>query len=133
MLNPFPDLLTYQIFAPTLLRLAVGLVFLGGAYVQYQRLRELSALRFPIVGGGAWVIWLSIVAHAVIGAMLFLGYFTQVAAILGALGGIKGVVYAKKYPRLFSFCRLEYAFIIVICLSLLLTGAGQFAFDIPGL
>lgn len=131
MLNPFPDLLSYGFFAPTLLRLMVGLVFLWGAYAQFERRKELAQLRFPIVGGGAWIIWLSVLAHALIGAMLLFGYYTQIAAILGAVGGIKGVVLAKKYPRLFILCRLEYAFIIVICASLLLTGAGAFAFDLP--
>jgi uncharacterized membrane protein YphA (DoxX/SURF4 family) len=131
MLNTFPDLLNYSFFAPTLLRIMVALVFIAGAYAQYKRREELSKLHFPIVGSGRWIIWLSILAHAAIGFMLFFGYYTQIAALLGAAGGIKGIVYAKHYPRLFAFCRLEYAFIVVICLSLLFTGAGAFAADLP--
>ncbi len=130
MLNPFPDLLGYVFYAPTMLRIAVALAFFFGAYIQYKRLGELSRISFPLVGGGVWIIWLSIIAHAVIGLMLFVGYYTQIAAILGALGGIKGIVYAKKYPRLFALCRAEYFFIVVICLSLLLSGAGAFAYDL---
>ncbi len=131
MLNTFPDLLSLGFFAPTLLRIAVALAFLFGAYMQYQRVDELSNIRFPIVGAGGWIIWLSIVAHAAIGLMLLFGYYTQIAAILGALGSIKGLVYAKKYPRVFALCRIDYFFVLVICLSLLLSGAGAFAFDLP--
>jgi hypothetical protein len=131
MLNTFPDLLALGFFAPTLLRVAAACAFLFGAYIQYRRLDELSKIRFPIVGGGAWIIWLSIIAHAAIGAMLFFGYYTQIAAILGALGSIKGLIYAKKYPRVFALCRVDYFFVLVICLSLLFSGAGAFAFDLP--
>lgn len=131
MLNPFPDLLVYGYFAPTLIRVAVALVFFYIASVQFTRLHELSQIHFPIVGRGTWFIWLSIIAHALIGALFFFGYYTQVAAILGALGGIKGLVWAKKYPRVFPLCRLDYAFVLVICLSLLLSGAGAYALDLP--
>lgn len=131
MLNTFPDLLSLGFFAPTLLRITVALAFLFGAYIQFKRVDELSNIRFPLVGGGPWIIWLSIVAHAAIGVMLFFGYYTQIAAILGALGSIKGMVYGKKYPRLFALCRVDYFFVLMICLSLLLTGAGAFAFDLP--
>lgn len=131
MLNPFPDLLIYSFFAPTILRIGVAIVFLWGAYMQYSRLGELSNLHLPVFGRAPWIIWLSILAHLAIGLMLLVGYYTQIAAILGILGGIKGVVYAKKYPRLFVLCRLEYGFIILICLSLLLSGAGALARDLP--
>ncbi len=131
MLNPFPDLLTYSFFAPTLLRVAVALALFFVAYVQFKRLHELSQIRFPVVGGGAWIIWLSIIAHTVIGLMLFFGAYTQIAAILGVLGGIKGLVWGKRYPRVFVLCRVDYLFILVMCLSLLLSGAGALARDLP--
>jgi len=131
MLNTFPDLLVLGFFAPTLLRVAVALVFLYGAWAQYSRLAELSHLSLPLVGRAPMAIWLSIAVHLAIGLMLFFGYYTQIAALLGILGSIKGMVWAKKYPRLFPLCRLEYAFVLVICLSLLISGAGAFAYDLP--
>ncbi len=131
MLNTFPDLLALGFFAPTLLRIAASLAFLFGAHIQYKRLAELEKISFPIVGAGAWIIWLSIIAHAAIGAMLFFGYYTQIAALLGIAGSIKGLIYAKRYPRVFALCRADYFFVLVICLSLLVSGAGAFAFDLP--
>lgn len=131
MLNTFPDLLAFGFFAPTLLRIAAALVFFYGAWAQYSRLAELSHVSLPVVGRSPTIIWLSIAVHAVIGAMLFFGYYTQIAALLAILGCIKGLVWAKKYPRLFPLCRVDYALVLVICLSLLLSGAGAFAQDLP--
>lgn len=131
MLNPFPDLLIYSFFAPTLLRVLIGAVFLWSAYVQYQRRHELARVRFPVVGSGSWIISFSVLVHAAIGAGLILGYYTQIAALLGALGALKGLVWAKKYPRVFPLCRIDYFFILAVCLSLLISGAGAFAFDLP--
>jgi uncharacterized membrane protein YphA (DoxX/SURF4 family) len=131
MLNPFPGLLDLAFFAPTILRVVVGLVFLYSAYALYLRRAELAHIHFPIVGSGPLLIWGAVVVHTIIGAMLILGYYTQIAALLAVLGGIKGIVFAKKYPRFFILCRLEYGFIIAICLSLLISGAGAFAYDLP--
>lgn len=131
MLNPFPHLLVLSFFAPTLLRLMVGLVFVGGALMLHNRRKELAAHALPIVGKAPGLIFFAIGAHAIIGGMLVIGYYTQIAALLGIVAGIKGTIWAKRYPRLFPFCRLEYGFIIVICLSLLITGAGALAVDLP--
>lgn len=130
MLTPFPDLLVLGFFAPTLLRVAVALVFFYGAWAQYSRFAELSELPLPLVGRSSTLIWLSIAAHALIGLMLFTGYYTQIAALLGILGSIKGLVWAGRYPRLFPLCRVDYVFVLVICLSLMVSGAGALAYDL---
>lgn len=131
MLNPFPDLLVLSFFAPTILRLMLALVFLGGAYAQWRRTEELAQLRLPLIGGGAWVVRLSIAAHLAIGVMFLFGYYTQIAALGGLVAGLKGIVWATRYPRFFPLRRLEYVFILAISLSLLISGAGGFAFDLP--
>jgi uncharacterized membrane protein YphA (DoxX/SURF4 family) len=130
MLNTFPQLLTFSFFAPTLLRVFVALVFFGIAYMQYARRDELAQTRYIVVGRGAWIPRASVLAHAVLGLMLLLGYYTQVAALLGALASLKGLIWAKRYPHFFPLCRVDYLFVLVILLSLLLTGAGALAFDL---
>lgn len=131
MLNTFPDLLTYSFFAPTILRLFAAGIFAYGAYYAWQHRARIAHLRFPIIGQASWVGGASAVVHAAIAGMLGTGYYTQVAAILGALGAIKGYVYAKRYPELFPFGRSTYVLLLAILLSLLLTGAGALAFDLP--
>ncbi|HEY5383078.1 MAG TPA: hypothetical protein VIJ88_00800 [Candidatus Paceibacterota bacterium] len=132
MLNPLPQLLTFSFFAPTLLRITVACVFFYIAYIHTQRRKEIGATRFILVGAmGVWASWVLVVLEAGVALGLFLGYYTQIAALLGLLLCIKSFVWAKKYPRVFFLCRIEYILLFVICLSLLLTGAGAFAFDLP--
>lgn len=131
MLNPFPELLTYGIFAPTLLRLAVALAFGSMAYIQWRRRHMLSTVKFPVIGGGAWIPWLSILITALTALALLVGYGTQWAAIVGVILSFKGALWAKRYPQFFPLCRAEYILLLVICLSLLLSGAGHPAFDLP--
>jgi uncharacterized membrane protein YphA (DoxX/SURF4 family) len=131
MLNPFPDLLVFGFFAPTLIRIFVALVFLASAYMLYVRRDELSTTPFAVIGRGAWIIWVALFINLAVGAMLFAGYYTQIAALVGALLSIKGLVWGKRYGRFFVLCRIDYLFVLVMCLSLLLTGAGALAFDLP--
>ncbi len=131
MLNPFPELLVYQLLAPTLLRMAVALVFAYLAYRHFEHRESISKTRFPVVGQGAWIVWLSIIIEAAVAVALFFGYYTQVAAILGAIGAIKHIVWRGKFPNFFWLTRSAAFLLLVICLSLLLTGAGAFAFDLP--
>src|SRR5690349_12653183 len=97
MLNTFPQLLVLGFFAPTLLRLCVAVAFLYVAYKQYKRRNEIAHLHFPIVGKGEWIPWLAILFHGVLGLMLLLGYHTQIAALLGALGLLKGLWLNRRY------------------------------------
>lgn len=131
MLNPFPDLLSLSFFAPTLLRIAAGLMFAYVGYTQLSRRTELSAVRFPIVGSGVWIVWLSALALFLIALGLTLGLYTQIASLFGALGSVKFLVWSRQYPSMVVLSRPASALLFVICLSLLLTGAGMFAFDIP--
>jgi len=131
MLNPFPELLTYGIFAPALLRVAVALAFGYMAYAQWHRRHTLSSIKFPIIGSGAWILWTSIIITTITALALLVGYGTQWAALVGALLSFKGAVWAKRYSQFFPLCRAEYILLLVICLSLLLSGAGHPAFDLP--
>ncbi|MEK7108965.1 MAG: hypothetical protein AAB919_00825 [Patescibacteria group bacterium] len=130
MLNPFPDLLTYGIFAPTLLRVAAALVLGYAAYVQWHRRDELAAISFSFVGSGAWIVWVLILLGAASALGLLLGLYTQWAALVGGLLALKSTVWRGRYPRVFPLSHITSLLLLVICLSLLLTGAGAFAFDI---
>lgn len=131
MLNPFPGLLIYAFYAPMLLRIVAALAFAGAGYALYARRHELAHLRFPIIGRAGWWAWLAAVAHIAIAVGLFFGYYTQWAALLGLLVTLKGALLAKRYARAFPLCRLEYVLLAAICASLLLSGAGAYAFDLP--
>lgn len=131
MLMPFPELLTFQLVAPALLRFAAAGVFLYVAYMHWQNISAISRIHFPIVGSGRWIAVASIVFHAGVGAMLFFGYYTQIAALLGIAGSIKGLFLAPHYPQAIPLSRTSLFLLCAILFSLLLTGAGLFAFDLP--
>jgi hypothetical protein len=131
MVNTFPDLLTYSFFAPTILRMLVALSFFYIAYAQAARRKEIAHVKVPILGhlNQGWVL-LSSCIIGLTGIALFLGWHTQLAAIVGAVVVLKHAIYAKKYPRLIPLCRLEYVYLFVILLTLLISGAGVFAIDV---
>lgn len=131
MLNPFPSLLIFSFFAPTLLRIAIALVLLSVAYAHYKRRTEIATTKFPLGISGMWIAWVMIIATALTAVALCIGYGVQWAALVGVAISLKGAVWAKRYPRVFPLCRLEYVLILIVCFSLLLTGAGALAFDLP--
>jgi uncharacterized membrane protein YphA (DoxX/SURF4 family) len=132
MLNTFPQLLTYGFFAPTVLRILVAFSFFYIAGAQFSRRKEISELKIQIIGHvDQTMVLISSLVIFLVGVALFLGWHTQIAAILGILVCLKHAVYAKKYPRLIPLCRMEYIYLIVIMLTLLVSGAGALAMDLP--
>lgn len=131
MLNPFPDLLVLGFFAPTLVRIAAAGVFLYVGYTHWKGRAALCQTRFPIIGQGKWIAWFSVAVHLAIGASLFFGYDTQIGALVGGIAAVKGILFSSMYRSAFPFSRSTYVLLLAICLSLLLSGAGAFAFDLP--
>ena len=131
ILNPIPELLTYGIFAPTLLRFAAAVIFAHLAYNHYKNREQIAEIRFPLVGQGVWLVWFVVAVEAALALALFFGYYTQVAAIVGALATLKNIVWGGKYPSFFILSRSSAFLLLVIMLSLLVSGAGAFAFDLP--
>lgn len=131
MLNTFPHLLDYAFFAPTIIRIAVSLVLLYVAYSSYARQSEIAQMRFPIVGQTKAASWISVTFYAAVGAMLLFGYYTQIAAIFALVALVKSFILKKQYPRLIPLSQITMLLLAAMCLSLLLSGAGAVAYDLP--
>lgn len=131
MLNPFPDLLIFGFFAPTILRIAVAALFAYLAYSAWSRREKIAHTSLPLLGKQAWVGPFSTLVYGVLAVMLFVGYYTQIAALIGALASIKGIVFDHRYPEVFPLSRSTFVLLAVICLTLMLSGAGAFAYDLP--
>lgn len=67
------------------------------------------------------------IIEGVIAVLLVAGAYTQPAALLGAIVFALGLA----FPGYRALPRSTLALLIVMCLSLALTGAGPFAFDLP--
>ena len=135
MLNTFPQLLAYgfgsYFFAPLILRVAAAGIFLYLAYNHFEHKEKIARTGFPIVGEGAWIAWVAILVEAAVGIGLVFGYHTQVVAIAGCAIAFKQLFWYGKYPVFFILPRISSILLFVICFSLLITGAGAFAFDLP--
>ena len=131
MLNTFPHLLVLGFFAPTLLRMVVACLFFFASYSAYKHRDAAAQLRFPLIGTAPWAGGFTMLMYVAIGLMLLLGYYTQIAALLAGLTSIKGLLFCKRYEPLFPYSRSTYVLLLAICLSLLVSGAGALAFDLP--
>jgi uncharacterized membrane protein YphA (DoxX/SURF4 family) len=135
MLTPlfFSNLLTYQEFAPAILRFAAACTFFYLAYWHFKRKKEvaqeLSVLSHEVA---VWIVGLYLLIEVAIGIALFIGFWTQLAAIVGAIICLKNLLLKRSMHNLVPFPKLTYVLLGALCLSVVLTGAGIFfAIDLP--
>ena len=113
MLSLFPELLFLAPFAAFIIRVAVGFMLGMSAYrhvfIPAPTMRALGIL------------------EGVVALLLIFGGYTQAAAMVGFFI----VALALLLPTYRTFPRSTLAMLLVMCLSLVVTGAGPFAFDLP--
>ena len=129
MLNIFP----IQFLAPLayfLLRLCVGVIFL---YVGTQHIKHKNhkTLTLKTNARGPVVFVLIGILEISTGILFMLGAYTQIAALMGLSVSLLHILkqhfvsYTNYPPRMF------FTLLFVASLSLFITGAGVFAFDLP--
>ncbi len=112
MLSLFPELLFLSPFAAFFIRIALAVVF---GWSAWQRLRTETPLKvFSAI-------------DIVVAVALFLGFYTQLAAIIGVICTTAWLFKPAWNPYPQSTAALA----LVMCISLLVLGAGPFAFDLP--
>jgi uncharacterized membrane protein YphA (DoxX/SURF4 family) len=127
MLNPFP-IQFLSLFAYFILRVITGLVLLvlGRRHLKQSHLNNALAEIKPTKR-----ILVFALLEIIVGVMLILGWYTQIAAlILISLSGIILFIH-KKIVAITLPSRLTYLLFLAIGLSLFITGAGVPAFDLP--
>ena len=130
MLNVFPSLLVYSFFAPTILRVVAAAIILTMAHIHRVRRDEIIKLFTPILGNLAtYILWVVVAVEAAVGFGLFIGLYTQVAALIGIILAIRSLV--ARPQALSPFDRTTDWLLLAVCVSLVFTGAGALAFDIP--
>lgn len=131
MLSLFPQILFLSPFSASLLRLAAGVVFLFLAWMHYGKRETLAKEKFIVIGRGMWIPLFASLFELLLGVLLIAGAYTQAAAIAGALLALKQLIWRNRYPDFFPLSATASALLLVICLSLIVTGAGVLAFDLP--
>ena len=133
MLSLFPSLLDFGLFAPTLLRLVAGFIFIDLGYLVLTSEKSSWDWLCNAIGLKPSVLWRKILGYIEIigGALLVLGLYTQGAALGLAILVFIELIIEYKEPTFLKRDLAFYAMLLVITLSLLLTGPGLIAFDLP--
>ncbi|MBI2108978.1 MAG: hypothetical protein HYT93_02230 [Parcubacteria group bacterium] len=114
MISLFPDFLSFALIAPFIIRLCLGFYFL---------LYAIRLFKNPPPVGSAHKGYI-LATIALLGSVfVLLGLFTQGAAI------VLGLLSLYRMKR--SQNKILYALLFGMALSLLFSGAGLFAFDLP--
>ncbi len=132
-LSMFPDLLTFWLIAPFLLRITAGFIFIYFGYTKIWKERERRVSFFNKIGfgNGSIFFWIISLAELIGGILLVLGVFTQATAIMLSFI-ILGAIYTKiRQPDLLDNSLEFFILLFAVLLSLLFLGAGFWAIDLP--
>ena len=133
MLSVFPDLLMFSVLAPFILRIVAGLIFIDLGALLFRGEKERWAASFTALGlkrPQLWVKSLGII-EMIGGLLFFVGLYTQLAALVLALIALAEGYVEYKDPSVLKRSFVFYVMLFAISLSLLFSGAGAFAFDLP--
>jgi len=133
ILSTFPLLLNYHLAAPALIRIIAGIFFLVAGY-QKLTIRKAKYIEVFQVIGLKWPKFVTIfvgIAELIGGVLLFIGLFTQIAALVLAIVAIVALIIKSQRPDLLERTAWTYVLLLAILLSLLLSGAGSLALDLP--
>lgn len=132
MLNIFPTMFL-SLLAHALLRVILGgiLIYLGCRHLFKDRvsLQKVLAQRWPRFA--PFLVRYFCVVEVLIGGLIFVGAFTQVAAIAAIVLSIKMLVLYRHFAHPSIPPRVFYVLVLGSSLSLFITGAGALAFDLP--
>jgi len=133
MLNTFPDLLTYSLFAPLILRVILGVILIDLGILKYrnEKSRWIATFEGLRLKPSETLVSIFGLIEVVGGIMLVVGLYTQIAALVFVI--LFAIEFYLEWSEN-SLLKRDLVFYILclgISLSLLLSGAGAFAFDIP--
>lgn len=118
---------------PFLLRVVLGIILLdlGKLKLRDEKARWTASFEALHLKPAKELVAIAGIVDIVGGLMLILGFYTQIAALIFViLFGIE--IYVEfKNSQILKRDMTFYVLVVVIAFSLLLTGAGAFAFDIP--
>lgn len=133
MLNTFGDLLTYGLVAPFILRVIIGLIFIGFGYVKAYGIKKDTVIEIPGYKKDNLKIIFGIIAliETIAGIFLVIGLYTQISAIIVALLSLGAMVLKYNHRSAIKNSFLFYILAFAIAVSLVFSGAGFWAFDLP--
>ncbi len=119
MLSIFPSLLSWGEVSPLLIRLALGLVFVHWAYVAFRK-----------HGADSQTKIISII-EGIAGLLIVVGLWTQVATLILAIDLVVRLIKKIQAKSFLTDGVNYYLILLILSLSLLVTGAGILSVDLP--
>ena len=120
-LSIFPSLLAYQQAGPLIIRAVLGLTLVYFGYEKIKGRGQSSGSNSLVYG----------ITEIVIAAFLLIGLYTQLAALLNALILIIKLAIKAREGKLLTDGVNYYILLLAMCISLMVTGAGFWALDLP--
>lgn len=133
MLNVFPEVLVYSLFAPFILRLALGFIFIrfGALSLSSERYRLIDACEKVSLRPAKVFASIFALFEIVVGIALVLGIYTQVGALVASVISLTLIVTKLRGTPFGSEGVLFDLLLLSVSLSLIFSGAGFIAFDLP--
>ena len=133
MLSIFPELLTYQLLAPFVIRVVLGFLLLNLGYLKLHSERRRWTVSLETVKIRPGQFWVSVLglAQVVGGALLVVGAFTQLVALIFTVIFLAELYLELKQEEILKRSVGFYLLLTAASLSLLFSGAGFLAVDLP--
>lgn len=122
MLSVFPSLLSFQSISPLIIRVTLSLIFLFWVFKNLTKPNFFQATTYTKA--------ISLI-EGIASLFILIGLFTQVGVAIIAIDLIVRLYTKFKNKALFSDGVNYYFVLLVLAISLLLTGPGFLAFDLP--
>lgn len=133
MINPFPELLTFHLLAPVLLRITLGVFIFKLGISKIQRPTEILISFFESLGlkPGKYALKSLGWTEICMGTLLIVGLMTQIAAFIVAIICFVSIIVSTRHEHVGLYSPSYYVLLFVISISLVFTGAGLIAIDLP--
>lgn len=121
MLSSFPFLLAYDQVGPFIIRVVLGITLAYFGYLKVKGKGQSSGSNSVTYG----------VVEIIVSVFLFIGLFTQLAALINIIILLIKIVRKAVNGLLFSDGINYYVLLLAMAVSLIFTGAGMWSFDLP--
>ncbi len=120
-------------FGTIILRITAGIIFAYFGWLKLTKDKESKIKFFEIIGFKPAIFWLWFVAltEIIVGLLIAIGLFTQIAAMIASIIMFISIIIKIKKPSTLPNHTDYYILLFVVFVSLVFTGAGGFAFDLP--
>lgn len=121
VVSMFPGLLSYQMLGALIIRLILGLTL---AWFGYRKLRSRGESSGSNSGMYGFI-------EVVTALFIIIGLFTQLAALINIVILVIKLFFKAHEGKLFSDGINYYVLLLAMAISVVLTGPGWLAFDLP--